>query len=148
MEIDHFDARKKNEFIQSYANLFLATRLCNGARRNVWPTANEQALGLRYLNPCREHDYGVHLLEDPNTHLLIGVTPASRYHIRMCDLNADHFVAERRERAEIWELLRSAVTIKRHQVPQMAADLAGALRTQAEQMIPEFPSLQGAAPAA
>src|SRR5437867_9994808 len=49
MEIDHFDARKKNEFIQSYANLFLATRHCNGARRSVWPTANEQALGLRYL---------------------------------------------------------------------------------------------------
>ena len=138
MEIDHFDPRKKGDFLQQYDNLFLATRHCNGAKRNFWPSANEQSLGLRYLNPCREHDYGEHLFEDPKIHLLIGVTPAGRYHIRMCDLNADHFVAERRERAEIWELLQSAITVKRHQMPHLAADLAEALRKQAEQMIPEF----------
>jgi hypothetical protein len=139
MEIDHFDARKKTDFIQDYENLFLATRHCNGAKSKFWPTPGEQAMGLRYLNPCREHDYGEHILEDAATHLLVGVTPAGRYHIRMCDLNADHFVAERRERAEIWKLLRSTVTVKRNQLPRMAVDLAEALRKQAEQMIPEFP---------
>lgn len=141
MEIDHFDPRKKEDFLQQYENLFLATRHCNGAKGMFWPSAGDQALGLRYLNPCRERDYGEHLFENPKTHLMVGVTPAGKYHIRMCDLNADHFIAERRERAEIWELLRTAVTVKRNRIPQMAADLAEALRKQAENMIPEFPQL-------
>jgi hypothetical protein len=141
MEIDHFDPRKKEDFIQRYENLFLATRHCNGAKFKFWPGGAEQALGLRYLNPCREQDYGVHIFEEPKTHRLVGVTPAGRFHVRMCDLNADHFIAERRERAEIWELLHTAVTVKRNQMPQMAGELAEALRKQAEQMIPEFPHL-------
>jgi len=145
MEIDHFDPRKKDRFIQEYENLFLATRHCNGAKSKFWPSGAEQALGLRYLNPCREQDYGVHIFEDSQTHLLVGITPAGKYHIRMCDLNADHFAAERRDRAEIWEMLRSAVTVKRNQMPQVAAELAEALRKQAEQMIQEFPHLPKAA---
>jgi hypothetical protein len=138
MEIDHFDPRLKDEFLQPYDNLFLASRHCNGAKSSVWPSRLEQSLGLRYLNPCREQDYGEHIFEDPRTHLLAGVTPAGRYHVRMCDLNADHLVAERRERAEIWKLLRTAFTVKRHQTPEAATELAEALRKQAEQMIPEL----------
>lgn len=148
MDIDHFDPRKKGDFIQQYGNLFWATRHCNGANWKCWPSATEQALGLRYLNPCEEQDYGEHILEDPGTHLLVGVTPTGKYHIRMCDLNADHFVAERRERAEIWELLRTAMTVKRNQMPELTADLAGALRKQAENMIPEFPHPKKAASSA
>ena len=64
MEIDHFDPRKKEDFIQQYENLFLAKRHCNGAKSKFWPSGAEQALGLRYLNPCREQDYGVHIFED------------------------------------------------------------------------------------
>ena len=145
MEIDHFDPRKKKAFLQQYENLFFASRHCNGAKGAEWPKTDDQALGLRYLNPCQEQDYGEHIFEDTPTRRLVGVTPAGKYHIRMCDLNADHFVAERRERAEIWELLRAAATVKRNQMPQMAADLAKALRQQAEYMIPEFPYLPKAA---
>jgi hypothetical protein len=141
MDIDHFDPRQKKEFIQKYENLFWATRHCNGAKWTFWPSAKDQAAGLRYLNPCREQDYGEHIFEDPQTHRLVGVTPAGKYHIRMCDLNADHFVTERRERAEIWELLRDSMTLKRNQMPELTADMAAALRKQAEQMIPEFPHL-------
>ena len=85
------------------------------------------------------------IFEDPKTHLLVGVTPAGKYHIRLCDLNADHFVTERQDRAEIWELLHSAFTVKRNQLPQMDPELVGALRKQAEQMIPKFPHLPKAA---
>jgi hypothetical protein len=140
MEIDHFDPREKEEFIQRYANLFLATRHCNGAKGQEWPSAAERALGLRYLDPCQEQDYGQHMIEDPQTYRLVGLSPAGKYHIRMCDLNAEHFVAERRERSEIWELLRAAVSVKRNEMPQLAADLAAALRQQAEKMIPELPA--------
>lgn len=141
MEVDHFDPRKKKDLIQEYENLFWATRHCNGAKSGFWPTARDQGLGLRFLNPCQEQDYGEHVLEDPRTHRLVGVTPAGRYHVRMCDLNADHFVAERRERAEVWALLRAAVTLKRNRMAHLTAELAEALRKQAEGMIPEFPSL-------
>jgi hypothetical protein len=141
MEIDHFDPREKKEFIQRYANLFLATRHCNGAKSQEWPTAAEQALGLRYLNPCQEQDFGEHIVEDPQTHRLEGLSPAGRYHVRMCDLNAEHFVAERRERSEIWALLRAAVSVKRNEMPQLAGDLAAALRQEAEKMIPELPQV-------
>src|SRR3989442_896054 len=74
MEVDHFDYREKREVIQRYENLFLATRHCNGAKRQK-PTWKERAAGLRLLNPCEEWDYGPHIVEDPSTHELVGITP-------------------------------------------------------------------------
>lgn len=142
MEIDHFDPRLKDKFIQPYDNLFLATRHCNGAKGDTWPTRAEQALGLRFLNPCAEQDYGEHILEDPETHRLVGVTPAGRYHIRMLDLNADHLVAERGERAKIHTLLtRAAFMLKRGRSEAEAVQLIAALRRQVEEMMPVFPCL-------
>ena len=99
MEVDHFDARLKKEVQQKYENLFLASRHCNGAKRDR-PTAKERALGLRFINPCKEWDYGKHIFEDKKTHQLVGVTPEGIYHIRCCDLNAPHLVEERRDRVK------------------------------------------------
>jgi len=56
MEIDHFNPHLKGKLIQQYANLFLATRHCNAAKGDAWPTRAEQRLGLRFLNPCVELD--------------------------------------------------------------------------------------------
>lgn len=141
MEIDHFDPRLKGKFIQIYQNLLLATRHCNGAKGDNWPNRADQALGLRFLNPCAEPDYGEHLVEDDATHRLVGVTPAGRFHIRMLDLNAEHLVAERRERTEFYELLtRAAFTLKRSRSEVDVADLVSALRRQVEEMIPLFPT--------
>jgi 5-methylcytosine-specific restriction endonuclease McrA len=38
MEVDHFDPRKKNDPVQDYDNLFLASRHCNRAKGTFWPT--------------------------------------------------------------------------------------------------------------
>ena len=142
MEIDHFNPHLKGKLIQQYANLFLATRHCNAAKGDAWPTRAEQRLGLRFLNPCVELDYGEHIFEDPVTHLLVGVTPAGRFHIRMLDLNADHFVAERRERTEIRQLLANApFTLRTGRSPGSLADMVSALRKQVQEMIPELPFL-------
>ncbi len=142
MEIDHFDPRLKDKFIQRYDNLFLATRHCNGAKGDTWPTRAEQALGLRFLNSCAEQDYGKHIFEDPETHRLVGVTHAGRYHIRMLDLNADHLVAERGERAKIRTLLtRLAFMLKRGRSEAKAVELIAALRRQVEEMMPTFADL-------
>src|SRR5687768_7909179 len=58
MEVDHFDPRKKQDRIQEYENLFPASRLSNATKKR-WPNAAEERAGMRYLNPCKEQDYGV-----------------------------------------------------------------------------------------
>src|SRR5437660_1771057 len=60
MEVDHFDYEQKKHVRQNYENLFLATRHCNGAKRDR-PTRLEKKAGLRLLNPCKELDYGPHI---------------------------------------------------------------------------------------
>ncbi len=101
MQIDHFDPRQKNDKVQVYANLFLADAHCNGAKHDIWPTLDEQAEGCRFLNCCDEYDYGNVIFEDPQTHELIGTTPAAKYHIDIIDLNDPGLINERKTRAEI-----------------------------------------------
>jgi len=137
MEVDHFDARLKKEVQQKHENLFLASRHCNGAKRDR-PTAKERALGLRFINPCKEWDYGKHIFEDKKTHQLVGVTPEGIYHIRYCDLNAPHLVEERRDRAEIGGL---GLTVNHPGSLELAADAISALLKQVALMIPEIPYL-------
>ena len=61
MDIDHFNPLLKQPARNQYSNLLLATRHCNGKKGKRWPTEEQQKLGLRFLNPCEEIDYGVHL---------------------------------------------------------------------------------------
>jgi hypothetical protein len=141
MDVDHFDFRCKKDVNQDYNNLFLATRHCNGAK---WarPTAKERAAGLRFLNPCKEMDYGVHIFEDPVTHQLVGTTAVGKYHIRCCDLNAEHLVRERSDRAEIHALLETKrVTFQHPGSFDRASEEIRLLMQQVEKMIPEFPYL-------
>ena len=77
LEVDHFDPRRKKDLIQSYANLFPASRHCNGKKSDTWPNKAERAAGCRFLNPCEEMDYDEQIFEDPTTHELVGVTPAA-----------------------------------------------------------------------
>jgi len=65
-----------------------------------WPTKTEASDGCRFLNPCEEMDYGEQIFEDPDTHRLVGTTPAAIWHIRICALNADPLVNEREKRAK------------------------------------------------
>ncbi len=139
LEVDHFDPRLKKAVIQDYKNLFPASRHCNGKKSNHWPTRKELASGFRFLNPCKEMDYGSQIFENPTTHELIGTTPAARWHIRMCGLNAEHLVQERAKRTYHWEQLKN-VPIQFHGDPQWIADLAKSYRELVETMIPEIPS--------
>lgn len=107
MEVDHFDPRKKKDDIQSYDNLFLADKHCNGMKDNTWPSAQDAKKGIRFLNCCNERDYGSHIFEDAKTHKLVAVTPAGKYHIEQLDLNAPGLVKARKLRAGILETLKS-----------------------------------------
>jgi hypothetical protein len=144
MEIDHFNPKRKNDPVQDYGNLFLSTRHVNGSKRAVWPSYEDRLRGARFLNCCEEPDYGVHIFEDPDTHEVVGVSPAGRYHIRNCDLNAPHLVQERLERAHIRALLQSQFRIKRGQGWDLP-EAYQALKDIVERMIPSIPYLAGAA---
>lgn len=140
MEVDHFNPQMKGPARNKYSNLLPSTRHCNGSKSNHWPSPKARKAGVRFLNPCEEPDYGVHIFEDPKTHELIGSSPAGLYQIRHCDLNAPHLILERVERAKLRELLNACqVTAK---VPislldgSQVCDLSVLLRTIVEKMIP------------
>lgn len=139
MEVDHFDPRRKRDPIQTYENLFLSTRHCNLKKRDFWPSLAEQKQGIRFLNCCQEADYGTHIFEDPATHEVFGITPAGRYHVRMCDLNAPHFVEERRTRSELKQKIsHSAARLKNGANFAAVRNLIGAVQKEVEVMMPEI----------
>lgn len=142
MEVDHFNPNRKRDSIQNYSNLYPATRHCNGAKRDRWPKGKDRAAGMRFLDCCKEADFGLHIFEDPDTHELVGVTPPGKYHVRACDLNAPHLVNERRQRAEALRFLSSPLKIKMTKdwdLPEPAAQLQEFVR----EMIPPIPYLTG-----
>lgn len=137
MEIDHFDPTLKGRARHRYDNLFLASRYCNNRKQKNWPSPEAQARGVRFLNCCREVDYGEQIFEDPASNRVFGVTPAGKYHITMLDLNAPHLVDERRDRAELRRLLfAERKTVKR---TAEAIQVFHVLETQLNYMIPPIP---------
>ena len=142
MEIDHFNPLLKGASRNKYANLFLASRHCNGSKSNTWPSRSARKKGIHFLNPCEEIDYGVHIVEHPLTHRLIGLTPAGDFHITCCDLNAIHLVEERRERAKIHNLLSgTGITSKQNLFDTAVLEPIELLREQLDKMIPLIPYL-------
>ena len=141
MEVDHFNPTLPNRLRHHYSNLFLATRHCNGAKARNWPTSAQLKKGIRFLDCCQEQDYGAHIFENPETHRVYGVSPAGRYQVRMCDLNAPHFVHERRQRAELNKILTSSFAIIRDL--GTALELTNLVRLPADisaRMIPPIPT--------
>ena len=140
MEVDHFNPRLRGLARNKYANLFPATRHCNGSKSDHWPSAAARKSGIRFLNPCKEVDYGVHIIEDPQTHMLVGMTPAGLYHIRCCDLNAPHLVQERHDRARLWEILDDCLITVRGSDALLDGsgmlEISTSLRAIVEKMIP------------
>ena len=119
MEIDHFDPRRKADPVQDYVNLYYSSGHCNRSKGPTWPSAAEERLGIRFLDCCREADYGGVLFEDPNTHEIVGTTPAAKFHVVVLDLNAPHLVQRRRERAEIHRRLEEPVVLRsRYNMPE------------------------------
>lgn len=141
IQIDHHDPRLKKELIQDYENLFLASAHCNGAKSDTWPTVQQRQKGIRFLNCCKECDYGSVIFENAETHLLVGSTPAARYHIEILDLNAPHLIAERSERSRLRNLIEKEPVIAKtnSDAEQFIPKLLGELHACLEKMIPPIP---------
>ena len=125
MQIDHFDPRKNDDKIQEYSNLFLSDAHCNGAKHDIWPTADEQAVCCRFLNCCDEYDYGT----------------VATYHIEMIDLNDPGLVDSRRFRAEIMAKLECARENAESNPKIMEA--VDKLSKMAHELIPDIPAPPG-----
>ena len=141
MQIDHFDPRQKGDKIQVYSNLFLSDAHCNGAKSDIWPTPEEQEAGCRFLNCCDEYDYGTVIFEDPQTHELVGKSPAAIYHIDVIDLNDPGLIEERKTRAE---LLGKLFYLKERAVqnPEML-NVVNKVLEMSKNLIPDIPAPPG-----
>ena len=141
MEVDHFDPKKKKSLIQDYDNLLPASRHCNGSKGQTWPSDKEIKSGIRFLHPRKELDYGPHIVEDLSTGHLIGLTPAGKWQIRVCALNAFHLVKERKRRTDIHRILTQSTPMVLKGDIHKIDDAIKALKEQAQLMIPELPKL-------
>ncbi len=139
MEVDHFDPGKRDDPVQDYDNLFLASRHCNRAKGTFWPTDEEAAQAIRLLNPCKETDYGEHIFEDSVTSKLVGATPPGRTQIRVCDLNAPHLVEERKLRADILAMLAKLTSKARSKNVGLPSELLAKVAEATDFMIPPIP---------
>lgn len=113
MHIDHFNPKKKRLVEQDYFNLLLASAHCNQKKGQFWPDEHQYTLGIWIINPCREPDYLVHVVECPKTNRLWGKTVTGKFHITKLGLNASHLVEQRRQRHVIrMHLEEYPVTVK------------------------------------
>lgn len=138
MEIDHFDPTLTGRNRHRYENLFLASRYCNNRKRKNWPSREHRDRGIRFLNCCKEIDYGEHIFEDPASNRLFGVSPAGKYHITMLDLNAPHLVEERKDRSELRRLLFEECKVVKKS--EAAIQLFHVLERELGYMIPPIPA--------
>jgi hypothetical protein len=140
LEVDHFNPKLNAPLRNRHVNLLPASRHCNGSKWKHWPTKTQLRMGYRFLNPYTEVDYGKHLVEDPQTHLIEGTTPAGEWHLEKLDLNDPLLVAERKTRAEIWKTLNDPRELSAAAPFKSVRDSFKLLRDRAEAMMPPFPS--------
>lgn len=78
-------------------NLVYACVRCNQYKGALLPEATDAAQERRLLHPLRDNP-AVHLQEDEDTGLLMGLTPAGDFHIQALRLNRPALVANRHRR--------------------------------------------------
>jgi hypothetical protein len=100
IEVDHFNPSAKGAKRHRYGNLYPAYSACNNAKRKAWPKKRDLEKRRRYLDCCKEEDYGVHLFEDAATGELLATTPEGVYHAENCSLFSEWLKLKRRERTE------------------------------------------------
>jgi hypothetical protein len=138
IEVEHFDPRRINgEKDHRYENLVPAFGPCNRSKSNKCPSPDEEAAGLRFLNPTVERDYGVHLFEDPTSHKIVAITPAGRYHLRHLNLNSEYLRLKREDRSKAINLKR-VIELVRSVSNQKAQELEELIR-RGESAIQEIP---------
>lgn len=142
MEVDHHNPNLKGKKLHSYGNLYPAYSICNNAKRHVWPTKKDLNKRRRFLDCCKEIDYGVHLFEDAKTGEIKATTPEGLYHSENCDLNNPWLKQKRVERLEDKQIL---ATLRHFAASPVASERLKAqdgipiLEARLQRAIPEIP---------
>jgi hypothetical protein len=108
MEVDHYNPTLKGNKYHAYGNLYPAISLCNNAKTDVWPKSAKKSR-QRFLDPCKEQDYGEHIFEDSNTGELLTDTEEGIFHIENIDLNNEWLKEKRRERTGLRRSISTAL---------------------------------------
>jgi len=130
MEVDHFRPKQCIEFQhleKEWGNLYYACRRCNLHKSNHWPTSDEEADGLRFIDPCED---------DPDDHLrltrhpqngdvcwLRALTPAGQYTIEKIRLNRKQLIDMRRALARQEREALEAFKGNRQQIELLTRDM-------------------------
>jgi hypothetical protein len=110
--IDHFKPRSKGGRVNHYPNLYWSCIPCNRFKGDQWPTAAQRRRGIRFADPCREWDYGVHFVENDFGEL-IPQTPCGEYHVTVLRLNLPWLCRQRRQRNAKQQRLAEALALQR-----------------------------------
>jgi hypothetical protein len=109
--VDHF--RPKSQFPQLecvYENLYYACAECNVSKGQEWPSEVEAAQGLRYVDPCTEELYKVHLrVNDDGS--LVPLTRAGEYTLNMVRLDRERLAFQRKTEATAKRVLRKILPL-------------------------------------
>lgn len=145
MEVDHINPKLRHPFRNRHGNLITASRHCNGAKSDTWPSAEDRKAGLYLINPYEEADYGKHIIEDRATGILSGKTIAGKWHIEILDLNAAHLVTKRLDRTQLGNAFLAAAMASgtdstNELLRAVIAKLQEAQSSMLPIMIPELPA--------
>jgi len=100
-EIEHFKPQGDRRFARLrcfYPNLLWACNECNSVKGDVWPVAQEIALGMYFVDPCAE-PLGKHL--EIRGDAVKALTPAGEYMIDEIALNSEVHKHRRQRRSSI-----------------------------------------------
>lgn len=96
LSVDHFQP-KSDGGDESDDNLVYACFRCNFYKSQFSPTAVDRAAGRRLLHPLLE-DFSQHIVEDPQTGVLVPKSETGRFHINILHLNREALVRLRLRR--------------------------------------------------
>jgi hypothetical protein len=104
--IDHHRPQRglhaRPDLEHDYANLYWTCQECNTNKGDTWPDAEEEADGMRFLDPCLpDDDHDLHWRTQPDGSVE-AITPAGEYTIEHLKLWRDQ-LAYHRARAYRWQ---------------------------------------------
>ena len=105
-------------------NLIYACMRCNLYKHDYWPSAAQQAQGLRILHPLLD-DAATHLREETFSGVLEAITETGHFHIETLQLNRPELVSNRLERTRRLLALEvnTALRAENNDVWTLVADL-------------------------
>jgi len=123
--IDHHRPRHgafaRPDLLSMYSNLYWTCRECNENKGDTWTTSEQEAQGIRWLDPCEEwgdHDLHWHITLDGDIHWL---TPIGEYTIKRLRLHQRGWLKRHWRKLHQWQQRRTLL-IEMVQTREIAAE--------------------------